>query len=273
MAEILRQGARGPKVKFLQIRLNASGLATQKLDVDGVFGSRTKAAVQSFQTKHGLIADGVVGPKTWRALGLEAAKRAAPPNVQKFVHQLGTVDDFVGHVRKLEASTPSSKADLMLNLRDFSGTSDNRRYLIVRKSRISIIDFRHFFAAASEAYVKGNPTPLGGRRGDTLLLGLGNEVAQCIDEVTRQQLNSCFSPEDLMSNRFGAEFGRLVTIRMAENSPKPVSELLAGYLHGLDPQSVQSVQRVKLPSKPGILLEAITAVLIGIYDWIIPDAY
>ena len=36
--------------------------------VDGEFGAKTKAVVISFQKKHGLTADGIVGKKTWKKL-------------------------------------------------------------------------------------------------------------------------------------------------------------------------------------------------------------
>jgi Transglycosylase-like domain/Putative peptidoglycan binding domain len=44
--------------------------------VDGVMGPRTRRAIKRFQRRHGLEPDGVVGPRTRRALGLPAAGRA-----------------------------------------------------------------------------------------------------------------------------------------------------------------------------------------------------
>jgi peptidoglycan hydrolase-like protein with peptidoglycan-binding domain len=52
-------------VRSLQYLLNAHGA---RLEVDGVFGRATAAAVREFQRAHGLVVDGVVGEQTWSAL-------------------------------------------------------------------------------------------------------------------------------------------------------------------------------------------------------------
>lgn len=52
-------------VKALQTDLNHFGFNVQ---VDGVFGSETEAAVHQFQLDHNLSSDGIVGPQTWAAL-------------------------------------------------------------------------------------------------------------------------------------------------------------------------------------------------------------
>lgn len=44
--------------------------------IDGIWGKRTEAAVRAFQTARGLQADGILGPLTRAALGLEPAAQA-----------------------------------------------------------------------------------------------------------------------------------------------------------------------------------------------------
>jgi len=65
----LRKGAEGELVKKLQARLNE--LTGAGLNVDGKFGAKTESAVIHFQELNNLHADGIVGPKTWTALGVK----------------------------------------------------------------------------------------------------------------------------------------------------------------------------------------------------------
>lgn len=52
----LRRGSRGGDVKKMQKAL--------RLNADGVFGGGTEAAVKAWQAKNGLVADGIMGPKS-----------------------------------------------------------------------------------------------------------------------------------------------------------------------------------------------------------------
>ena len=53
---------RGDDVKFLQQALNI--VMNSGLDVDGIFGGKTKQAVKDFQSKYGLDVDGIYGKKS-----------------------------------------------------------------------------------------------------------------------------------------------------------------------------------------------------------------
>lgn len=68
----LRRGSSGPNVVVIQVELNRISQnypAIPKLaTVDGIYGSRTEAAVRKFQEIFGLEVDGIVGKATWYAL-------------------------------------------------------------------------------------------------------------------------------------------------------------------------------------------------------------
>ena len=61
---LLKKGSKGKEVKDLQEFLD--------LVADGVFGSKTEAAVKKWQWENGLVDDGIVGPETYEALGLKS---------------------------------------------------------------------------------------------------------------------------------------------------------------------------------------------------------
>lgn len=65
-----KYGSTGNEVKQIQTKLKTWGY--YKGNVDGIYGSKTVAAVKSFQKKNGLSVDGIVGTKTLAALGISS---------------------------------------------------------------------------------------------------------------------------------------------------------------------------------------------------------
>jgi peptidoglycan hydrolase-like protein with peptidoglycan-binding domain len=67
----VKRGDTGDAVRGVQEEFqfrNLSGDPTIGVQIDGIFGPDTDAAVRGFQEALGLAVDGIVGPLTWRAL-------------------------------------------------------------------------------------------------------------------------------------------------------------------------------------------------------------
>lgn len=62
----IRRGSWGAVVREAQRHLAAHGYDPGP--IDGVFGGLTEAATRAFQRSSALVADGIIGPKTWGAL-------------------------------------------------------------------------------------------------------------------------------------------------------------------------------------------------------------
>ena len=59
---VVKRGSTGTAVKEIQRLIGVS-------PADGIFGPGTEAAVKAWQTKKGLVADGIVGPATRAKMG------------------------------------------------------------------------------------------------------------------------------------------------------------------------------------------------------------
>lgn len=65
-SQVLRKGSRGSQVTALQSRLISAGYL--KTQATGYYGDLTEQAVRNFQSRNGLKADGIAGPRTIEAL-------------------------------------------------------------------------------------------------------------------------------------------------------------------------------------------------------------
>lgn len=66
-----RYGSSGNEVTQIQTKLKRWGYYNGS--IDGIYGSRTVAAVKWFQSKNGLTADGIAGPATLAAMGITSS--------------------------------------------------------------------------------------------------------------------------------------------------------------------------------------------------------
>jgi len=86
---ILKRGLKGEPVKSLQAKLG--------IPADGDFGSGTEKALKDYQSAHGLKADGIAGPDTFMAMGLEELvllrQGSRGATVKKLQAALGIPDD------------------------------------------------------------------------------------------------------------------------------------------------------------------------------------
>ena len=91
------------QVKTVQTKLKNWGYYTGV--VDGIYGSKTKSAVVSFQKKNGLTADGIVGPKTAAALGMSLSTSSSSTqssgdlyNLAKCIYAEARGEPYAGQV-------------------------------------------------------------------------------------------------------------------------------------------------------------------------------
>ncbi len=111
---VLKEGSKGEEVTKLQEGLKKLNFYSGT--VDGVFGAKTLAAVINFQKSQQLVADGIVGDKTWSKLNV-ALEQSNP----RADFQVINVQEFISSNR-IRVSTPKAIAiQLFSNLEEQEG--------------------------------------------------------------------------------------------------------------------------------------------------------
>ncbi len=141
--ELLRYGSRGESVRQVQSRLN--GLGYWCGTADGIFGVNTRSAVRRFQSAKGLSVDGIVGPKTYSALGISPSSSSSSGGysssdlylLARCVYGESRGEPYVGQVavaavvlnRVKSAAFPNSISGVIYQPYAFTCVSDGQLYL------------------------------------------------------------------------------------------------------------------------------------------------
>ena len=115
MSVILKKGSKGNRVIELQKLLDQKGFWTYH-KITNYFGDITETAVEKFQKSSGLKVDGIVGPRTWKALAKEKSKVKPIYKSEDQREDLSDPEEemFVDNV--LEAQPTSPKITEVINL-------------------------------------------------------------------------------------------------------------------------------------------------------------
>jgi peptidoglycan hydrolase-like protein with peptidoglycan-binding domain len=100
ISTVLKEGSTGAEVTKLQEGLKKLNFYSGT--VDGTFGAKTKEAVIKFQKSQQLVADGVVGEKTWSKLNAEL-------NNPRFNFLVINVQEFISS-KRIKVTNPKAVA-------------------------------------------------------------------------------------------------------------------------------------------------------------------
>ena len=138
-ADLFKRGSSGATVTQIQTRLKNWGYYDGA--VDGVYGSRTEAAVRWFQRRNGLSVDGQAGPQTLAAIGLPTGSTGAAQDSSGDVYLLARLisaeargEPYVGQVavgavvlnRVRHPSFPSTISGVIYQTDAFTCVSDGQ---------------------------------------------------------------------------------------------------------------------------------------------------
>ncbi len=146
-----KYGSRGDEVRQIQNKLKRWGY--YKGNVDGIYGTQTQSAVKWFQSKNGLTADGIAGPKTLAAMGITSTGNsgggtASNSDVNLLAHLIyaeARGEPYSGQVavasvvlnRVKNSSFPNTVAGVIYQRGAFSVVSDGQINLSPNQTAIS----------------------------------------------------------------------------------------------------------------------------------------
>lgn len=132
-----RRGSSGSEVRQIQEKLKRWGYYNGS--VDGIYGSKTEAAVKKFQKANGLTADGIAGKKTLAAMGITSKNSGGSGSndlnlLSRVVYSEARGEPYVGQVavaavvlnRISSSSFPNSMSGVVYQAGAFDAVSDGQ---------------------------------------------------------------------------------------------------------------------------------------------------
>lgn len=133
-----RRGSSGSEVRQIQEKLKRWGYYNGS--VDGIYGSRTEAAVKKFQRANGLTADGIAGKNTLAAMGITSQSSGGGSGsndlnlLSRVVYSESRGEPYVGQVavaavvlnRISSASFPNSMSGVVYQTGAFDAVADGQ---------------------------------------------------------------------------------------------------------------------------------------------------
>lgn len=191
-------GSQGDAVKKLQTALNSAGYS---LNVDGIFGAKTQAAVRDYQSKNGLTVDGIAGAQTQGKLyGTSQTKTETTTEPEKtaadYSYDASGDKDYQAALQALEAAKSetapsyddrydrqlSTLYDKIMNREPFSydlsadTVYQQYRQQYARQGRTAMMDTMGQAAALTGGYASTYAQTAGQQQYDAYLQQLGEIV-------------------------------------------------------------------------------------------------
>lgn len=133
-----RRGSSGSEVRKIQTKLKQWGYYNGS--VDGIYGSKTEAAVKKFQRSNGLTVDGIAGKRTLSAMGISSGASSSGNSsndlnlLSKAVYSEARGEPYTGQVavaavvlnRVSSSSFPNTIAGVVYQAGAFDAVSDGQ---------------------------------------------------------------------------------------------------------------------------------------------------